>query len=57
MFAGDTNLYSTLEYFDNTSINMLTKSINNELNNVCNWLAINKVSFYIQKTKGNVSQL
>jgi hypothetical protein len=51
MFADDTTLYSTLEHFDNTSMNMLTKSINNEVKNVSNWLAINKLSLNVQKTK------
>ena len=57
VYADDTNLYSTLGAFSlTTPINThnfkeLSDSINTELNNISDWLAINKLSLNVKKTK------
>lgn len=50
LFADDTTLQSTLSSF-NISQFYPSELINNELDKVCNWLALNKLSLNIKKTK------
>ena len=57
IYADDTNLYSTLGKFSiNTPLNSidmndLTSLINLELDNISEWLSINKLSLNVKKTK------
>ena len=45
MFADDTNLFMS-----NLDLNLLIKSVNNELDNVSKWLQVNKLSLNVKKT-------
>ena len=57
VYADDTNLYSTLGTFSLTTplntqnFQEISDSINRELNNISDWLAINKLSLNVKKTK------
>ena len=56
LFADDTHLLSTLCSFDmsinqNTDLSVLSKYINSELQKIHTWLAINKLSLNVKKTK------
>ena len=46
LYADDTTLFTTVQFRSATQIN-----INNELSNVHNWLAVNKLSMNVKKTK------
>ena len=52
LFADDTSLKSFLDTkLPNFSINQLSDTINNELQKVHDWLAVNKLSLNVKKTK------
>ena len=56
LFADDTNLLSTLCSFDisiqqNINLRTLSMNINDELQKIHTWLAINKLSLNVKKTK------
>ena len=56
LFADDTSLISTMCTFDipygnKYDVNTISNSINTELNNVYEWLSLNKLSLNIAKTK------
>ena len=46
LYADDTTLFTTVQFRSATQID-----INNELSNVHNWLAVNKLSLNVKKTK------
>jgi hypothetical protein len=50
MYADDTNLVSTVCTF-NTNNKNISENINKELNNVTDWLTVNKLSLNASKTK------
>ena len=50
MYADDTTLFSTIQSF-NTCDKNVEHQINTELNKVCKWLKINKLSLNIKKSK------
>ena len=47
MYADDTTLFSTIQSF-NTCDKIVEHQINTELNEVCEWLKTNKLSFNIK---------
>ena len=49
--ADDTSLLSSIEYSMPISDNNMNELINIELCNICNWLAVNKLSVNVSKTK------
>ena len=54
LYADDTTLCSTLNSFgqlDNLSVNERNDKINCELNKIHDWLAVNKLSLNVGKTK------
>lgn len=50
-YADDTTLVCNIKFSKNTDINALSSKINEELNNVYDWLLVNKLSLNIGKTK------
>ena len=46
LFADDTNIF-----YSNSNIHTLTKTVNEELKNVSDWLKANKLSLHIKKTR------
>ena len=54
LYADDTTLSSPMCSFTrgcNGNIELISTSINSELNKIADWLAVNKLSFNVQKTK------
>ena len=51
LYADDTTLFSSIEYFLPTYTSNVDILLNNELINICDWLIINKLSLNISKTK------
>ena len=49
MYADDTNLFTTINCFDNNEHQ--NPYINNELSNISEWLIVNKLSLNASKTK------
>ena len=56
MYADDTNLLSTIcnFQFETTPHSSLSNNINNELKNISDWLAVNKLSLNVNKTKSMI---
>jgi hypothetical protein len=52
MYADDTTLNTTLNYINNrSSDHCIERTLNKELENISNWLKLNKLSLNLQKTK------
>lgn len=51
MYADDTSLQSTLNYFDFNTKNNIDNKINAELNQISEWLKSNKLSLNVSKSK------
>ena len=51
LFADDTNFFTTIEYTLPVGISKVDNLVNHELEKILDWLIINKLSFYLTKTK------
>ena len=51
LYADYTNLFTTLEYSIPTSISNVSELLNTELNEINDWLSLNKLTLNVQKTK------
>ena len=57
LYADDTNLTSPISYFSpplstkESDIEVISSNINSELNDIQEWLSINKLSLNVKKTK------
>ena len=51
LYADDTNLFTTVEYSLPISISNVNEVLNNELNEINDWLYLNKLTLNVQKTK------
>ena len=58
LYADDTTLYSSIHYmFPSSSNKYISKTLNDELTKVHNWLCVNKLSLNIEKTKYMIFKL
>ena len=51
LYADDTNLISPMSVFSSQDVNLTSDNINTELNKISDWMAVNKLSLNIGKTK------
>ena len=51
MYADDSTLSTTLEAFEKNGINSVENQTNNELEQISEWLNVNKLSLNVNKTK------
>ena len=51
LYADDTNLISPMSVFSSSDINITSENVNTELKKIADWMAVNKLSLNIGKTK------
>ena len=51
LYAGDTNLFTTVEYSLPISISNVSEILNNKLKEINDWLSLNKLTLNIQRSK------